>query len=163
MREVGRFAHNFLRVADDGIVVGMLLGQLVEHGGRDFLLVVQRGLVGVREIFFVKRERGFVDRLLGLRQIGLGALHDLFHRQVGSESEAQFLAELVSAEPEITVRAREQIFLQPCFVFFECDGRFLLERREVLLRLRRADRATGSRPSRTNEIAPCICSIAVSV
>src|SRR5205807_8452309 len=37
--EVGGFTHNFLRVTNDGIVVGMLLGQLVQDRDRHFLFV----------------------------------------------------------------------------------------------------------------------------
>ena len=89
------------------------------------------------KIFFVKRQRCFVDLVLGLREVGLGALHDFFHRQIGREREAQFLAELVRADPEITVGALEQVLLQPLLVVFQCLRGFFLNRCDVLLQLRR--------------------------
>ena len=116
----------------------MLLGQLVEHGGRDFFLVAQRRLVRVREILFVERQRGFVDGGLRRGEIGLRPFHEFFDRQIGGEREAKFLAELLHPEPEIAVGAREQIFLQPFLVFLQRDRGFLLQRRELLLHFRRA-------------------------
>ena len=116
----------------------MLLGQLVEHGRRDFFLVAQRRLVRVREIFFVKRQRGFVDGRLGRSEVGLRPLHEFFDRQIGGERETKFLPELVHPEPEIAVGARQQIGLEPFLVFFESDCGLLLKRRELLLHLRRA-------------------------
>ena len=38
-RELRRFLHHLLRFADDRLVAGMLLGELVEHGRRDLLPV----------------------------------------------------------------------------------------------------------------------------
>ena len=63
-------------------------------------------------------------------------MHDFFHRQVGGEGEPQFLAKLLRADPEIAVRTREQIFLQPGFVIFESLGGFFLERGQSFLHLR---------------------------
>ena len=110
-REVGRFAYYFLCITYNGIVIRMLLRQFVENSDSDFLFVVQRRFVGIRKVFPVKRERGFVDGFLRLRQISLSALHDLFHGKLGSESKVQFLAKLVSTDAKIAVGARKQILL----------------------------------------------------
>ncbi len=72
------------------------------------------------------------------RQVGLRPFHELFDRQIGGEREAKFLAKLLHPEPEIAVRARKQIFLQPLPVFVQRNGGFLLKRRELLFHFRRA-------------------------
>ena len=92
----------------------------------------------MRKIFFVKRECSFVDGCLRLLQVGLRALHDFFHRQVGGERETQFLSKLLRAEAEIAVGARQQIFLKPFFVVFECRCGFFLQPCKFLFHLRHA-------------------------
>ena len=167
----GRLAQRFLREADDRVVVRMLLRQLVEHGGGDLFLVGDGGCVGFGEIFLVKRKRGFVDRRLRRGEIGARAFHDLLHRQIGSEGEAEFLAKLLGPEPEIAVRAREKILLQPLLVFFERDRGFLLERSELLLHLRHAiehriqsfAHETRSRPASVQSRSRCKSSASVQV
>ena len=79
LNEVCRFSNNIFRVINNCGVVWMLLGKFVEHRSRHFIFV--RWCFGVRigEIFFVKRQRSFVDSCLRLFQVGLCALHDLFH------------------------------------------------------------------------------------
>ena len=114
--ESSGFRENFLGVTHHGGVVGMLLREFVEYCRRDLMFICKRCCVCVREIFFVKRQRRFVDRSLRLLQIRLSALHDFFHRHVRREREVQFLAKLLSAEAKIAVRARQQIVLKPFFV-----------------------------------------------
>ena len=109
----------------------MLLRQFVENRGGDLLVVGQRRRVRGREIFFVERKRGFVDRFLGLLEIGAGRLHQIFHRHVGSEREAELLPELVRADPEIAGGTRQQIVSQPSLVVAQGRDRLLLERREI--------------------------------
>ena len=128
----------FCAVVDDRVVVGMLLGQFVEHGRRHFFLVVQRRLIGVREILLVERQRGFVDRRLRRSQIGLRPFHDFFDRQIGGERETKFLPELVHPEPEIAVGARQQIVCSHFLYSSRAAAVFSCKRRELLLHLRRA-------------------------
>ena len=102
-----------------------------------FLRSAQRRFVRVRELFLVERQRGFVDGLLGLLEIGARRFHQIFHRHVGSEGEPELLPELVRADAEIAGRTREQIVLQPGLVIVQGRHRFLLQRREIGLCLGR--------------------------
>ena len=56
----------------------------------------------------------------------------------GAVSVTRGIQELIHPEPEIAVGTGQQIFLQPFLVFFEGCGGLLLERRQLLLHLRRA-------------------------
>ena len=115
----------------------MLLSKFVQHRGRDLVLVRERLLIRGREMFFVQRKRRLVDGRLRLLKIGLCSLQNLFHWQIGREGEAQFFAVLLGAETEIAVRAGQQIVLQPFLVILQRGRGFFLDRREVLLYLRR--------------------------
>ena len=121
------------RERDNRRVIGMLLRKLVEHSGCDFVLVCQRRCVGIWKMFLVERQGGLVDGDLRLLQVGLRALHDFFHRQVGRERKVQLLSILLRAEAEIAVGAGEQIVLEPSLVFLQRGCGFLLQRREVFL------------------------------
>ena len=93
------------------------------------MLVVVRSLwIGVRKIFFVERQRRFVDGGLCLFQIGLCPFHDFFHRQIRRQGEAQFLPVLLLAETEVAIGAGEQIVLEPFFVILERRSGFVLQR-----------------------------------
>jgi hypothetical protein len=131
--EVSRFPDNFLRVADDCIVVRVLLSQLIKHRGCDLLFVRERRLIRIWKIFFVERDSGFIDGCLRLLQVGLRTLHNFFHRQIGGEREAQLLSELLCPEAEIAVRARQQIVLEPFFVILERHRDLFLQGCKFLL------------------------------
>ena len=79
LHEICRFCDNFLRVINHGSVAGMLLGKLVQYRSRHFVFICDSLWIGVREIFFVERQRRFVDRGLRLLQIGLRPFQDFFH------------------------------------------------------------------------------------
>ena len=97
--------------------------------------------------FLCKRQRRLVDRRLRRGEIGARALHDLFHREIGGEREAELLPELVRADAEIGIRARQQIFLQPLLVILESRAVFSCTGASSLLHLRLAieHRAQGLR------------------
>src|SRR6266550_2122193 len=116
LHEISRLGDNFLRVTDNGGVVGMLLSKFIEYCGRYFVFICECFVICVWKIFFVKWERRFVDGCLRLLQVGLRALHDFLHRQIGGECEPQFLSKLLPAESKITVGSWQKIFLQPLFV-----------------------------------------------
>ena len=116
----------------------MLLSKFIEHRGRHCMFVCKGFIVGIWKIFFIERQARLIDRGLRLLQIGLRALHDFFHRQVRRECETQLLPKLVRTESKIAVRAWKQIVLEPFLVIFQrCCG-FFLQRRQLLLHLRRA-------------------------
>src|SRR4029077_18004073 len=107
LNEASRFRGDLLRVIDNGGVIRMLLGELAENRGGDLVFVRQRFFVGVRKIFFVERQRRFVDGGLSLLQIGLCPFHDFFHWQIRRQREAQFLPVLLLAQTEVAIGARE--------------------------------------------------------
>jgi hypothetical protein len=135
LNEVRRLSNNIFRVTDNCGVVEMLLGKLVQYCSRYFMFVRQSCRICVGEKFFVKRQRSVVDISLRLLQVGLRALHDLFHRHVRRECELQLLSKLLGAQTEIPIGLGEQIDLQPSLLILQRGRGFFLQRREILLHL----------------------------
>ena len=107
----------------------MRLGDLVQHRAHDRVAVDAVGrLAG--EPALVQRQGRVFHLLLRDEQVGLGAAQDLVGAEVGIERELQALVEVLLAEAELAVRARQQRLLEPDAVVLQRGDRAGARRRE---------------------------------
>ena len=100
----------------------MRVRQPVQHRPDHRLTVAQ--LVGARTRIGlpVERHGGLVELVLDFRQTLLRPLQDLLHREIRVQREGELGSEFLLADPEVAVRARQQVLPQP--------SRILLQRRQ---------------------------------
>ena len=135
LHERGGLGQRLGRLRNDGVVVRVLLRRLVEDGLDRGAVIRRRRLL--RKQLRPHLHRGEVHRRPRRLEVGFRAVEDLLFRKVGIESEPQLLAELLVAEAKISVRARQQLRLQPLLVVRQRRQRRRLRRPELLLQPRR--------------------------